>query len=233
MDQPLPPINIAIDGPAGAGKSTVARMVAKQLQYIYVDTGAMYRAVALQAMNNGVDADDEAGVANLARKMDIQLIPGSDGQRILVDGADVTRDIRSLAVSRQVARYAAIADVRRLMAQLQRGMAARKGVVMDGRDIGTQVLPDAELKIYLTASVQERAARRYKELGDHPNVTLEQLEADIAERDRQDRQRAVSPLRQASDAKRIDSTGRSAEDVAQEIAQMATAIARTILAGEK
>lgn len=233
MNQRLPLINIAIDGPAGAGKSTVARMVARDLHYIYVDTGAMYRAVALKAMEAGLPADDAEGVSDLARKLDIRLVPEPDGQLVMADGEDISRQIRSHEVNRQVSRYAVIEGVRSRMAELQRRMAGAKGVVMDGRDIGTQVLPDAELKVFLTASPRERALRRFRELGDSPGITLEQLEADIAQRDRDDEQRSISPLVQAKDARRIDSTGRSAEEVAREIAEWGFAIARTILAEEK
>jgi len=233
MNQRLPLINIAIDGPAGAGKSTVARMVARDLHYIYVDTGAMYRAVALKAMEAGLPADDAQGVTDLACSMDIKLVPEPDGQRVLADGEDVSQQIRSIEVNRHVSRYAVIEGVRIRMAELQRRMAGAKGVVMDGRDIGTHVLPNAELKVFLTASPRERALRRFRELGDSPGITLEQLESDIAQRDRDDEQRAISPLVQAKDARLIDSTGRSAEEVAREIAEWGFAIARTILAEEK
>lgn len=233
MPEQLPRINIAIDGPAGAGKSTVARIVARELHYIYVDTGAMYRSVAWKAMEAGVPPDDAGKVAELAGMLDIRLIPGPDGQRVMVDGEDVSSQIRSLEVNRQVSHYAKIEGVRTRMAELQRQMAENKGIVMDGRDIGTHVLPNAELKVFLTASPKERALRRFKELGDQPGITLEQLEADIAERDRLDREREIAPLVQAADARLVDSTGRTADDVAGEIAEWGRAIARTISAEEK
>jgi cytidylate kinase len=233
LSEQLARINIAIDGPAGAGKSTVARIVAKELQYIYVDTGAMYRTVALKAMDAGLSPDKAEKVAELAARLDIRLIPGTEGQRVWVDGEDVSSRIRSLEVNRQVAQYAKIEGVRSRMAELQRQMAENKGIVMDGRDIGTHVLPDAELKIFLTASSRERALRRFKELGAQPGITLEQLEAEIVERDRQDSEREVAPLVQAADARLVDSTGRTAEDVAMEIAEWGKAIARTISAKEK
>jgi len=233
MNQRLPRINIAIDGPAGAGKSTVARMVARDMNYIYVDTGAMYRAVTLKAMEVGLQADQTAEVTDLARRMEIRLVPEPGGQRVLADGEDVSQRIRSHEVNRQVSLFAVIEGVRSRMAELQRGMAADKGVVMDGRDIGTHVLPNAELKVFLTASPRERALRRFKELGDQPGITLEQLEADIAQRDRNDQERTIAPLIQAEDARWVDSTGRTAEEIAREIAEWGIAIARTILAEEK
>lgn len=226
-------INIAIDGPAGAGKSTVARLVARDMQYIYVDTGAMYRAVALKAMEAGLSPKDAEQVTELAQRLEIRLIPGPEGQKVLADGEDVSARIRSQEVSRSVSEFAKIEGVRSRMASLQRGMAAEKGVVMDGRDIGTHVLPDAELKVFLTASPRERALRRFRELGDHPGITLEQLEQEIMRRDRNDEQREIAPLIQASDARLVDSTGRSAEDVAKEITEWGKAISRTISAEEK
>lgn len=226
-------INIAIDGPAGAGKSTVARMVARNLRYIYVDTGAMYRAVALKAMEAGLDPGDAGKVTALAERMDIRLMPAEDGQKVMADGEDVSARIRDQDVSRVVSEYAKIEGVRRRMADLQRRMAAEKGVVMDGRDIGTHVLPDAELKVFLTASPRERALRRYRQLGENPGITLEELEQEILQRDRNDEQREIAPLIQAPDARYIDSTGRSAEQIASEITEWARALTRTNSAEEK
>lgn len=231
--QLTPRINIAIDGPAGAGKSTVARMVARDLQYIYVDTGAMYRTVTLKAMEAGLSADEASRVTDLAESLDIRLLPGPEGQKVIADGEDVSSRIRSLEVNRQVSHFAKIEGVRNRMAELQRRMAKEKGVVMDGRDIGTHVLPDAELKVFLTASPRERALRRFKELGDNPGVTLEQLEKDIAERDRIDQEREIAPLVRATDARLVDSTGRSAEQVAGEIVKWGQEITGTISAEEK
>jgi cytidylate kinase len=228
-----PLINIAIDGPAGAGKSTVARMVARDLQYIYIDTGAMYRTVALKAMEADLSADDASGVTDMAERLDIRLLPGLEGQKVFADGEDVSSRIRSLEVNRQVSHFAKIEGVRSRLASLQRRMALEKGVVMDGRDIGTHVLPDAELKVFLTASPRERALRRFKELGDNPGVTLEQLELDIADRDRLDQEREIAPLVRASDARLVDSTGKTAEEVASEIVEWGLTITRTISAEEK
>jgi cytidylate kinase len=222
------PINIAIDGPAGAGKSTVARLVANALQYVYVDTGAMYRAVTAIALERGISPDDEEAIGRLAEELDIVLLPGDEGQRVLVNGSDVTSKLRSLEVNRNVSRVAAYEAVRKKMADLQRRMALAKGVVMDGRDIGTNVLPDAELKIFLTATPRERALRRYREMGEQPGVTLEQLE-----RERMDRERELAPLLQAPDARFVDSTGRPIEQIVDEIVEWGRAASRTISAGEK
>lgn len=226
-------INIAIDGPAGAGKSTVARLVAKALQYIYVDTGAMYRAVTLKALESGLSADDDDRVGRLANELDIVLLPGTDAQQVIVDGEDVSGRLRSLEINRNVSYVARIESVRNRMSELQRRMADDKGVVMDGRDIGTHVLPNAELKIFLTASPRERANRRFLELGPDPNISLDQLEREIAERDRLDQEREIAPLVQAADARLIDSTGRTIEQVAEEIVRCSLEKVGTISAKEK
>jgi CMP/dCMP kinase len=229
----FPLINIAIDGPAGAGKSTVARMVAKALQYIYVDTGAMYRAVTLKALEAGLATDDNDSVGKLALELDITLLPGAISQQVIVNGEDVTNQIRSLEINRNVSYVARLEAVRSRMADLQREMATAKGVVMDGRDIGTHVLPYAELKIFLTATPRERASRRFLELGPDAGITLDALEIEIAQRDRLDEEREIAPLVRAPDAHLIDSTGRSIDEVAEEIVQRGLAAARTILAEEK
>jgi cytidylate kinase len=226
-------INIAIDGPAGAGKSTVARMVAKALQYIYIDTGAMYRAVTLKALESGLSTEDNESVGRMANELDIVLLPGSDAQLVLVNGINVSAQLRTLEINRNVSYVARLESVRRRMADLQRRMASDKGVVMDGRDIGTHVLPDAELKVFLTATPRERANRRFLELGPDATITLDQLEAEIAERDRLDREREIAPLLRAPDARLIDSTGRTVDEVVVEIVQWGLAAARTILAEEK
>jgi len=233
MNVPYPHrINIAIDGPAGAGKSTVARLVANKLQYVYVDTGAMYRAVTSVALERGLPLDDEDRLAALAEAVDISLLPGPGGQIVLADGEDVSDRIRSREVTSAVSLVSANAAVRSRMSELQRRMAAAKGVVMDGRDIGTHVLPDAELKIFLTASPRERATRRYLELGDRPDVTLDQLEREIALRDKMDSERDIAPLRQAADAALIDSTGRSVAEIVDEIVDRGLKAANTTAAGE-
>ncbi|ALS27744.1 cytidylate kinase [Paenibacillus sp. 32O-W] len=222
-------INIAIDGPAGAGKSTVARKVAEQLGYVYIDTGAMYRAVTLSALRSGIDPLDGPEIASHAASLDIRLLPGEQGQKVLLNGEDVTEEIRSREVTQNVSQVAANGAVRRLLAEKQRRLADRKGVVMDGRDIGSHVLPDAELKVFLTASASERALRRYREIGDAQGVSLEQLEREIEERDRMDRERDVSPLVCASDAVVLDSTAMTIEEVCSAI----VSLSRTKLAEAK
>lgn len=198
--------NIALDGPAGAGKSTVARLVAKELGFVYVDTGSMYRAITWKVLKNGIPVSDERKIVEIARATDIRLKAGENGQQVYVDGFDVTSEIRTGEINQCVSLVARIPEVRELLVQKQKAMAAGKGVVMDGRDIGTKVLPDAEVKVFLTASVRERAERRFQEMND-PTITLEQLEKDIAQRDKLDREREASPLVQAVDAVFLDTTG--------------------------
>ncbi|MBO2945043.1 (d)CMP kinase [Paenibacillus sp. F411] len=222
-------INIAIDGPAGAGKSTVARMVASRLQYIYVDTGAMYRAVTWYMQSHGISAENEQKVLQTVQNMVIELKPHESGQMVLLNGEDVTPFIRSQKVNSEVSRYAQIEDLRHHLVHLQRMMALSKGVVMDGRDIGTTVLPAAEVKIFMTASVKERALRRFKELDKAEGITLEQLETDIARRDRLDEEREVSPLRRAEDAVFLDTTDMNIDEVVEYI----TSFCRTRMDGEK
>ncbi|MEK3881476.1 (d)CMP kinase [Paenibacillus sp. PL2-23] len=213
-------INIAIDGPAGAGKSTVARMVAGQLGYVYIDTGAMYRAVTLSAQRQGITAKQDEALAQMLNELRIELEPSSNGQLIYVNGENVTQEIRSREVTRQVSYFAASGVVRQVLSGMQRELAVRKGVVMDGRDIGTHVLPDAELKVFLTASVQERAARRFKELPADQAVPLEQLEREIAERDSLDEQREISPLIKAKDAIELDSSHMTIDEVVAAIVKL-------------
>lgn len=209
---------MAIDGPAGAGKSTVAKLVAKHLDLPYIDTGAMYRAVTLKAIQQEIDLDDEDKLTELASKLDISFKTVHDQQTVWIDGKDATELIRSPEVTERVSKVAAIRGVREEMVKLQQWIASRQGVVMDGRDIGTHVIPDAEVKIFLTASLQERAKRRKLEMeskGIH--LSQEELEASIAKRDELDSSRDIAPLRQAEDAFWIDSTGMSAEEVAARI----------------
>ncbi|MCQ4085811.1 (d)CMP kinase [Saccharibacillus sp. JS10] len=215
-------INIAIDGPAGAGKSTVARQVAAKLSYVYVDTGAMYRAVTWDMLNQDIDASDEASVLERMNHLNIELVPGEEGQQVWLSGQDVTDHIRSLAVNRNVSHYAKIEGLRLKLAAVQRQLALRKGVVMDGRDIGTTVLPDAEVKIFMTATVRERAERRFRELPDsEETITLEQLENEISQRDELDRNREVSPLVCADDATVLDTTEMTIDEVVDAIVRQA------------
>jgi cytidylate kinase len=209
-------INIAIDGPAGAGKSSTARLVANLLGYVYVDTGAMYRAVTWNMLHHGLTPDQNQRLVELVNQMNISLKPSPHGQQVFVGDCDVTSFIRSSEVNRFVSQVATIPEIRERLVGIQQRMAERKGIVMDGRDIGTRVLPDAELKIFLTASARERAIRRYAELVN-PTITLDELEQEIVERDRMDTERDVSPLVQAGDAILLDSTLMTRDEVVEKI----------------
>lgn len=210
---------VAIDGPAGAGKSTVARALAERLGYAYISTGEMYRALTLKAIKTGVDIFDEQALADLAHSTEIDIVPSADhGQKVLLDGDDVTLEVRSQEVARLVSHVAKVPEVRRLMAERQRAMALKGPVVMDGRDIGTVVLKDAAFKFFLTATVEERARRRRLELAERGVIVdQKQLEDEIARRDAIDSSRAVAPLRQAPDAMVIDTTHKSVEEVVDEL----------------
>ncbi len=203
---------VAIDGPAGAGKSTVARLVAEALGLDYLDTGAMYRAVALAVLEAGLEVNDRHSVGGLAGELSIE----ARGSQIFLNGKDVTDRIRDPDVTAAVSIVAADPEVRKSMVAQQRAAAA-SGVVMEGRDIGSAVVPDAELKIFLTASLAERATRRWKELGDEDPASLARIEASIAARDNRDSERDTSPLVKTADAIEVDTTGRSIEDIVDEI----------------
>ena len=212
---------VAIDGPAGAGKSSVARAVAEELGLRYLDTGAMYRAVAFAALESGVDADDEAALGELVPQIDIEM----DGEVLLLNGRDVTSLLRGKDVTSHAARVARHLVVREALVQLQRRLAATGDVVMEGRDIGTEVLPEADAKIFLTASLSERAQRRSRQLGLPGDAdSVAQLEREIERRDRSDTERAVSPLAKADDATVVDTTGMSLEQVVDRIAQIVRAV---------
>lgn len=213
-------IVVAIDGPAGAGKSTIAKLVAEKLGYAYIDTGAMYRSVAWRFLQTG-QSFDEAFISSLANTMVIQFRPEAHVNRVFVDGQEVTDAIRSAEVTANVSKVAAIGAVREAMVEQQRRMGDAGGVLMDGRDIGTVVFPNAQLKIFLTASVEERAQRRYKELlAKGEQVDLAQLQQDIANRDKQDSERAIAPLRQAEDALLLDTSHMDIEQVTEKIMQL-------------
>ena len=204
---------VAIDGPAGAGKSTIAKLAAEKLGYAYIDTGAMYRSVAWKFLQTG-EAFDEVFISKLSQEMVIEFKPEANVNRVFVDGTEVTAAIRSAEVTANVSRVAAIGAVREAMVDQQRRMGEVGGVLMDGRDIGTVVFPNAEVKIFLTATVEERAMRRYKELvAKGEQVDLEQLQKDIAERDKQDMEREISPLRQAEDAIYLDTSDMTIDEV--------------------
>ena len=211
-------IRIAIDGPAAAGKSTVAKRIAQKLSIVYVDTGAMYRAVTLKALQAGIDINDESSVIKLLEDTTIELKYDQGSQLVMLDGANVTSKIRSNEVSNAVSIIAQYTSVRKRMVAMQKELANNKSVVMDGRDIGTQVLPDAEVKIFLIASVDERAIRRHKENTEAGIPTnLEQLKQEIRERDERDMNRKVSPLIKAEDAVSVDTTSLTIEEVADTI----------------
>ncbi|MCC8103731.1 MAG: (d)CMP kinase [Clostridiales bacterium] len=213
--------NIAIDGPAGAGKSTIAKRAAKELSFIYVDTGAMYRAIALGLLRKGTDIEDEdvlkAALDNI--EVGIRYVDGE--QRVYLNGEDVSSQIRTEMVSDMTSRSSAIPMVRAKLTDLQRDLARREDVLMDGRDIGTMILPDADLKIFLTASVETRARRRFLEQEQNgDSCSLEEIEKDIRERDFRDSHRQTAPLRQAEDAVRIDSSDMTIEEVVEEILRL-------------
>lgn len=211
---------VAIDGPAGAGKSTIAKLVAEKLGYAYIDTGAMYRSVAWKFLQTGKEFD-EAFISKLAEEMVIEFRPEAQVNHVFVDGVEVTAAIRSQEVTANVSRVAAIGAVREAMVAQQRRMGQTGGVLMDGRDIGTVVFPHADVKVFLTASVEERALRRYKELvAKGEQIDLEVLQQDIASRDKQDSERAISPLRQAEDALYLDTSAMNIEEVTTYLMQL-------------
>ncbi len=223
---------IAIDGPAAAGKSSVARAVAGQLGLAYVDTGAMYRALTLKALESGVSPEDGPALASLAVKTAFRFEPAPSsglGQRVWLDGRDVTREIRTRPVDQSVSAVSKHPAVREIFRELQREMARRGGAVMEGRDIGTVVLPQADLKVFLDARFDERVGRRFLELekkGYSPR--LDQVREDMAERDRLDSSRKTAPLAAAPDAVRIDTTAKSLDEVIAEVARLCLARRRDV-----
>ena len=204
---------VAIDGPAGAGKSTVAQLAAKELNCTYIDTGAMYRAVAWKTLQSGKAVADEL-ILDAVKDIKVELSYNDGKTKVKVDGTDVTGEIRTPEVTAIVSQVAALGPVRAKMVELQRKMASDGDVLMDGRDIATNVLPNANVKIFLTASIEERARRRFKEMqAKGYDVKLEDLQADIAARDKADSERAISPLVQAADAELLDTSYMSIEEV--------------------
>ena len=215
-------MNIAIDGPAGAGKSTIARLAAKELGFIYVDTGAMYRAIALYLLDNKTDIYDEVALKNALDNIHINIVYEAGVQHVFLDLQDVSTEIRSEKVGNMASTSSALPPVREKLLDLQRDIAAKNDVIMDGRDIGTNILPNAELKIYLTASVDVRAKRRYDELklkGENPD--LEETKKGIETRDYQDMNRDIAPLKQAEDAVYIDSSDLTIAEVVDKIIDLA------------
>lgn len=214
--------NIAIDGPAGAGKSTIAKRVAKELGFIYVDTGAMYRTIALYLLTNQVDCEQEEQLVAALDNIEISIAYENGEQQMLLNGDNVTGRIRTEEVGQMASRSSAKPIVRAKLLALQRSMAASSDVLMDGRDIGTMILPDAQLKIYLTASTAARAKRRYLELQEKGETcSLEEIEKDMEERDYRDMHRKTAPLRQAEDAVLVDSSDMTIQQVVERIKALA------------
>ncbi len=214
--------NIAIDGPAGAGKSTIARRVAKELSFIYVDTGAMYRAIALFHLREQINTDSEEKVKEALERINISIAYENGEQQVLLNGENVSGQIRTEEVGNMASKISAISCVREKLLDLQRELAQKNDVVMDGRDIGTRILPEAQLKIYLTASADARAQRRYKELMEKGVVcSLEEIKQDIMKRDEQDMNRAIAPLTQAKDAVYLDSSDMTIDEVTEKIKSLA------------
>lgn len=215
-------ISIAIDGPSGAGKSTISRKAAELFGFIYVDTGAIYRTIGLAASRRGVDIGDKDAVMAMLPKLNIELKYNAAGEQcMLLDGEDVSRDIRLPEVSMLASSVSAIAEVRQYLVEMQRDMARRYNVIMDGRDIGTVILPDADLKIFLTADVEDRARRRYDELrGKGSSVSFDEVLADMIRRDEQDTLRAAAPLRAADDAVCLDTSGYTLNESIGEVCRL-------------
>ena len=214
--------NIAIDGPAGAGKSTIARLAAKRLGFVYVDTGAMYRAIALYFLRKGIRPEDVQTIASLVQGAEITIRYVDGTQQVILNGEDVSGQIRTEEVGNMASATSAIPAVRAHLLELQRNLAASANVIMDGRDIGTRILPDADVKIFLTASTSVRAMRRYRELQEKGMMcNLEEIEQDIIERDARDMNRETAPLKQAEDAMLLDSSDMTLEQVVQAILEAA------------
>ena len=210
--------NVAIDGPAGAGKSTIAKLVAKEKGYIYVDTGAMYRGLAIHFLNRGIDPEDRDAVAEACRDAEVTIGYEDGVQQIYLNGENVTSMLRAEETGNMASKTSAIPEVREKLLELQRSLAREKDVIMDGRDIGTNILPDADVKIYLTASVETRARRRYDELREKgEDCSLEEISRDIKERDERDMTREIAPLKKADDAVLVDSSDMTIQQVVDEI----------------
>jgi len=213
--------NIAIDGPAGAGKSTIAKMISKKLDFIYVDTGAMYRALALYFIRNQIKSDEEEKISKVLADADVTITYANGMQQVMLNGENVTPLIRSEEVGKMASESSVYQSVRTKLLDLQRNMAKTADVVMDGRDIGTFVLPNADFKIYLTASVKERAKRRFLELKEKgSNCELSQIERDIKERDLRDMNRDIAPLKEAEDAVCIDTSSLTIDEVKNRIIEI-------------
>lgn len=211
-------MRIALDGPAAAGKSTVAKKLAEKLGFVYIDTGAMYRTLTYKAIVSGIDIENEKELKDLLLNTIIELKPGEKGQRVYLDGREVTEEIRSNAVTNNVSIVAKHADVRKEMVERQQQLVENGGIVMDGRDIGTHVIPDAEIKIFMIASAKERARRRFEEHQKQGiKSTIDQLQHEIEQRDHLDSTRTVAPLKKAEDAIELDTTTMDIETVVNSI----------------
>ena len=214
-------MQVAIDGPPSSGKSTISKLIAKETGFLYLDTGAMYRATTLAFLRNNISVDDASAIDELLENLVISFKNTEDGQLVFLNGEDVTREIRDLEVTRNVSEVSAIKAVRVKLVQMQREIAENHSIIMDGRDIGTVVLPNAELKIFLVASVKERALRRFRENQEKGiELSLEKLEEEIAHRDFLDSTRKESPLKKADDAIEIDTTSLSIQEVVSKITNL-------------
>ena len=214
--------SIAIDGPAGAGKSSIAKALSKRLGYIYIDTGAMYRAVALFFVENNISDGADSRIESLLDKLEISIKYEDGAQKVILNGEDVTDKLRLEEIGKLASKFSAIGSVREKLVALQRKLAQKENVVMDGRDIGTVVLPNADLKIYLSASSKVRAKRRYLELleKEHTDLDINEIEDEIIKRDEADMNREISPLKQADDAYYLDSSDMTLEEVVSKILSM-------------
>ena len=213
--------NIAIDGPAGAGKSTISKAVAKRLGFVYIDTGAMYRSIGLAAVRHGIDTTDAEGVESILKDVEVSISHTEEGQQIFLNGENVSEEIRLPEISVAASNVAVIPAVRLKLVELQRSLAAKTDVIMDGRDIGTYVLPDAEIKIFLTASVDERAKRRLLELEEKGvATTFEEVKADMEYRDKNDSSRAFAPLKAAEDSIPFDNTAITLDEAIDKICEI-------------
>lgn len=213
--------NVAIDGPAGAGKSTIAKLVAKEKGYVYVDTGAMYRGLAIHFLENGIEAEEKEKIAEACKDVDVTIRYEDGQQQVYLNGKNITAKLREEAVGNMASKSSAIPEVRAKLLELQRELARKEDVIMDGRDIGTCVLPDADVKVFLTASVETRAKRRYDELVEKGVACdLEEIARDIAERDERDSTREIAPLKQAEDAVLVDSSYMTIEEVVAAIVKL-------------
>lgn len=213
--------NVAIDGPAGAGKSTIAKLVAKEKGYIYVDTGAMYRGLAIHFLDKGIVAEETEKIVDACQDADVTICYENGVQQVYLNGVNITSRLRDEAVGNMASKSSALPAVRAKLLELQRNLARTQDVIMDGRDIGTCVLPEADVKVYLTASVETRAKRRYDELVEKGvSCDLDEIAKDIAERDHRDMTREIAPLKQAEDAVLVDSSDMTIEEVVKAITDL-------------